>query len=130
MTSSKLVLIVDDEAEFREIFSLSLKAAGFTVLTASSGEEGLAVIRERKPDLVLLDMNMPDMSGADVLLKLKAEPAIAATKVLFVSSLGAVEPQGQMVNSMAAQQIGAIGYEKKGEDLEKLVARVRTEIGA
>jgi len=75
MTDNAPVLIVDDEEAVRRVFRRVLERAGWLVLEASNGERGLAMCREQKPGLVLLDLRMPELDGLDVLSTLVAEHA-------------------------------------------------------
>jgi CheY-like chemotaxis protein len=81
------VLYVDDEPDIREIAALALGLDGtLDVSTAGCGVEALAVARERAPDLVLLDVMMPDLDGPATLARFRAEPALAAIPVVFVTA--------------------------------------------
>src|SRR5258706_4201991 len=82
------VLIVDDERHNRELLEIMLKPEGFLLLTAASGEEALAMIARQPPDLILLDVMMPGMSGYDVAGNIKNDPA---TQNITVSMLTALE---------------------------------------
>jgi PAS domain S-box-containing protein len=81
------VLYVDDEPDIREIAALALRLDGtLDVRAAASGAEALAVARERAPDLMLLDVMMPDLDGPATLTRFRAEPALAAIPVVFVTA--------------------------------------------
>jgi CheY-like chemotaxis protein len=81
------VLYVDDEPDIREIAALALGLDGtIEVRTAGSGVEALAVARERAPDLMLLDVMMPDLDGPATLVRFRAEAALAAIPVVFVTA--------------------------------------------
>lgn len=122
---SPLILIIDDEPEFLEIFSLKLGAAGYGVETAQDGEEGIRKAKKTKPDLILLDMKMPEMSGADVITKLKGDPATKGIKVVFLSNYGDPREGPFQVNRRLSQEIGAMDYLKKVDDLDALVDKVK-----
>ncbi|MBD2388141.1 response regulator [Cylindrospermum sp. FACHB-282] len=84
---SKCVLIVDDEEDVRAITQMGLEmAAGWTVLTASSGQEALVVAASNQPDVILLDMMMPDMDGRATLQQLKANPITQHIPVILVTA--------------------------------------------
>ncbi len=122
MNSPKTILIIDDSADFREIFSMKLGAAGYHIETAASGEEGINKVQELKPDLVLLDVKMPGTTGEEVLATLRKDPKTLYTKIIFLTSLG---DQGDAETDEAlAKRFGADGYIKKTEDLDTLVATV------
>ncbi|MBE8997149.1 MULTISPECIES: response regulator [unclassified Nostoc] len=81
------ILIVDDEEDVRAIAKLGLEmAAGWNVLTASSGQEALKVAATYKPDVILLDMMMPDMDGRATLQQLKANPATKKIPVILLTA--------------------------------------------
>ncbi|KAF3884682.1 MULTISPECIES: response regulator [Nostocales] len=84
---SKSVLIVDDEEDVRAIAKLGLEmGAGWNAIVASCGEEGIKLAVERKPDVILLDMMMPDMDGRTTLQQLKANPATQPIPVILVTA--------------------------------------------
>jgi len=80
------VMIVDDNADCRIVLRSMLEASDYTVRTAASGPEALALIDERKPDVVLLDFMMPGMTGIDVLERLRAEHATARIPVIMITA--------------------------------------------
>ena len=86
-TLTKTVLLVDDSKFFRTATERTLAKSGYSVITASDGEEALRVAREKLPGLILLDMLLPKLDGAGVLRRLKAEPATAKIPVLVLTSL-------------------------------------------
>ena len=104
-----------------------LAKAGYEVITAVDGEEGLRIAGESMPDIILLDMMLPKISGPDVLRKLKANPLTAAIPVIVLTSLA-------QKNEERLLQEGAIAYfEKSTLDLDKdsnhLVLTVESELG-
>jgi CheY-like chemotaxis protein len=126
--TQKLILVVDDDKDLSEITATKLEQAGFRVEKATSGEEGIAKAKELKPDLVLLDVKMPGMTGIQVLVKMKAQPETADIKVLFLTNLGEADDQNAWVDDKFARETGALGHIKKTEDLDKIVARVKQEL--
>jgi two-component system phosphate regulon response regulator PhoB len=82
------VLIVEDHPTMRDAMRLVLEEDGHQVEEAVDGESGIAMVRERPPDVVLLDLNIPVMSGSDVLEALKADPATAGVLVVIVTATG------------------------------------------
>jgi len=86
-TLTKTVLLVDDSRFFRTATERTLAKSGYSVITASDGEEALRVAREKLPGLILLDMLLPKLDGAGVLRRLKAEAATAKIPVLVLTSL-------------------------------------------
>src|SRR5579862_2545141 len=86
-STQKTVLIVDDIKFFRTATERTLTKAGYAVITAANGEEGLRLAREKKPSLILLDMLLPKLDGPSVLHTLKADSTIKKIPVLVLTSL-------------------------------------------
>ena len=84
--SPKLILCIEDEQEMIDLMRLILSRRGFDVHGANSGEEGLSIIRKEHPDLILLDLMMPDMDGWEVYQKMKADEAIKNIPVVVVTA--------------------------------------------
>ncbi|HVB96385.1 MAG TPA: response regulator [Chloroflexota bacterium] len=83
----KRVLIVDDEDDIREVARVSLELiGGFTVLTARSGNEGVTVARSERPDVILLDVMMPDLDGVATFQALQADEATGTIPVIFLTA--------------------------------------------
>jgi DNA-binding response OmpR family regulator len=84
---NKCVLIIDDEEDVREIAKMGLEmAANWTVLTASSGTEGLNIARDKQPDLILLDWMMPVLNGKQTLEKLKSATETANIPIILMTA--------------------------------------------
>jgi signal transduction histidine kinase/DNA-binding response OmpR family regulator len=113
------VLIVDDERHNRELLEIMLKPEGFVLLSAASGEEALALIARQPPDLILLDVMMPGMSGYDVAGKIKSDPA---TKNIPVIMLTALDDRNARMLGLNA---GAEDFLTKPVDRPELSVRVR-----
>ena len=113
------VLIVDDERHNRELLEIMLKPEGFLLLSAASGEEALALIARQPPDLILLDVMMPGMSGFDVAGKIKSDPA---TKNIPVIMLTALDDRNARMLGLNA---GAEDFLTKPVDRPELSVRVR-----
>lgn len=89
MTMAKAdILIVEDHPTMREAMRLVLEHEGFVIREAADGPSALRLARERPPDLMFLDLNIPGASGADVLRELKAEPGTAGVRVIIVTATG------------------------------------------
>ncbi len=116
--AKKSILIVEDEADIREMIRLRLKKEGFDLHTADSGEAGLAVALERRPGLILLDLMLPIMSGFEVLRKVKAERTIARTPIIIVSA------RGEESDVVVGLELGADDYVTKPFNMAVLVARI------
>lgn len=107
VATAKTVLFIDDEDDWRFMASIYLKDSGFTVLAASNGAEGLVRMRQSKPDLVLLDLNLAGESGLDVLQTLMAERPDA--RIVLYTGL---DHDAQSVQAML--RLGAFQYLRKG----------------
>jgi DNA-binding response OmpR family regulator len=82
------ILIVEDHPTMREAMRLVLEHEGFVIREAADGSSALRMARERPPDLVFLDLNIPGASGAEVLRELKSHPATAGVRVIIVTATG------------------------------------------
>src|SRR3954463_9875854 len=119
MSESGSILVVDDDPINRRLLARALDALGHAVLTAANGREALAVIRDDEPDVVLLDIVMPEMDGVAVLEHIKADPALRDVPVIMVSALEDVEGVIRCI------ELGAEDYLPKPFDPVLLRARVR-----
>jgi CheY-like chemotaxis protein len=86
-TAKPRILCIEDEAGMRDLIRLILESSGYTFLGAQDGAEGLAKMRHELPDLVLLDLMLPDVDGAEVLLEKKQDPAIRDIAVIAVTAM-------------------------------------------
>ena len=84
--TGKRLLLVEDDRFLRRACEVSLKQRGFAVTSAVDGEEGLRLARSERPDLILLDMLMPKLSGLDVLKALRSDPTTRGLRVLVLSN--------------------------------------------
>jgi CheY-like chemotaxis protein len=82
-----LILAMDDDEAIRMLIVAAVRADGHTVLEAENGKAGLDLVREHLPDLIISDINMPEMDGLSMLKALRADPAIQATPVILLTSL-------------------------------------------
>ena len=87
----KKILLVEDDKFLRELMSKKLITLGYEVVSAADGESGLVMIKETKPDVVLLDLILPGINGFEVLEKAKQDPEIANIPVVILSNLGQTE---------------------------------------
>jgi len=126
MDKKQTILLVDDEAAFREIFSLKLSAEGYNIETAEDGVKGVQKAKELKPDLILMDVKMPNMNGAEALAELMDDPETKNLKVVFLTSLGDFGEGGENQDRRFAVTSGATGYIRKTEDLKSVVLKVKS----
>jgi len=116
---SARILIVDDERHNRELLEIMLSAEGFVLMTAASGEEALALVATQQPDLVLLDVMMPDMDGHQVAARLKSDPVTRNIPIIMITALD--DRTARMIGLRA----GAEDFLTKPVDRAELSVRVR-----
>lgn len=114
------ILVIEDDPLIRETLEYSLKGAGFDVVTAENGIEGLAKIKEDKPDLVLLDLLMPEIDGFEVSKRIRA-----FDENIPIIMITALEDQRSKLKGFSA---GADDYITKPFSIEELVARIRVNL--
>jgi len=122
MTDKGKILAVDDTPASLKLLTDILKAEGYEVRSAISGELALHAAISNPPDLVLLDIRMPEMDGYEVCRRLKAQPATRDVPVIFVS---AVMETSEKVKGF---EIGAVDFVTKPYQRDELLARVRTHL--
>jgi CheY-like chemotaxis protein len=117
----KTILLVDDDQQVREIFSLALRRNGYNVVEANSGVEGLGMARKHLPDVIISDVLMPEGDGATLLRNIKRDPKLKSTQVvLMTGSPVMVTP----CNDMKEQR--ADDFLLKPVDLQSLLSCVHT----
>ena len=126
MNQPPLILLVDNEANFLEIFYAKLRQAGFRVETAENGEKGIEAAKKFKPDLILMDMKMPKMNGAQAVIKLKEDPETKDIKVVFLTNFGDLRTGMEEIDRKFSRDIGAMDYLRKTSDLDEIVKKIQT----
>ncbi len=116
--SRPLVLVVDDDPDLRMLAEMQLSHQGFDVIQAEDGPAALELAETRTPDVILLDMMMPGMDGAEVLRALHANPATEEIPVIFLSALTATEDRVKGLDG------GAVDWISKPHEPRELIARV------
>lgn len=111
----KTVLLVEDSEPIRDAFTILLEDAGYEVLGAATGEEALRLARERMPDLVLLDMGLPDMNGLQVVQQIKADETTAGIVVVALTG------RDEASDRRACMEAGCTAYVVKPVNTQKLV---------
>ncbi len=119
------IMAVDDEDSILELLRAVLESAGYGVVTASSGEEAIRKLATEKPDLILLDMMMPGMSGRETCEKIRADPKNKDVKVAFVTVAKFSEAGKGKLKDM-----GVLDYITKPFDNDDLLARVKKMLSA
>ncbi len=119
-SSGRTVLVVDDEANIRELCSMYLEREGFGVITADDGESALAVAREHSPDLIVLDLMLPKKSGYEVTRELRADAGmIRDVPILMLTA------RSEDVDRIVGLELGADDYLGKPFHPRELTARVK-----
>jgi len=121
MNKATRILVVDDEPAVLEVFSMILRRAGYEVWEASNGQQCLQVTRERRPDLVLLDVRLPDLSGIDICRQIKADAALLDIFVVLVSGKAT-----NAADKVDGAETGADDYIVKPVNPDEFLARIRT----
>jgi len=122
MSAASTILIVDDQPINVQLLKRKLEREGLRVVAAYSGIEALDVVRKEKPDLILLDVMMPDMDGIEVCQRLQASDDTRTIPVIFVTARTSKEGKIEGLN------VGAVDYITKPIDLDETLARVQTQL--
>ncbi len=120
----KKIMVVDDEESVLELLKAVLENDGYDVITASGGEECLEKLKKVKPDLVLLDMMMPGMSGREVCERIRKDPKTKNLKVIFVTVARFSEMGKDTLSKMSVAD-----YITKPFDNNDLIKRVKKIVG-
>jgi len=115
------VLIVDDSDDLRELFAAVLGNEGYDVMAVASGAEALACAEWFRPDVVLMDIAMPEMNGLDVVRKLKSREATRHTPVVAVTGLG-----GPIDHALLSREAGCALFLRKPCDNDELIHAVQS----
>lgn len=113
------ILVVDDEPDLLELVRVNLAQAGFAVTTAATGREALKAIRSGTPDLVVLDLMLPDISGTEVCREVRSDTAFARLPIIMLTA------RGDEVDRVVGFELGADDYVTKPFSPRELVLRVR-----
>ena len=116
------VMVVEDEPAQQEILGYNLEAEGFRVVRALNGEEALLVLAEEKPDIVVLDWMLPNLSGIEVCRQIKMRPETRATPVIMLSA------RSEEIDRVRGLETGADDYVVKPYSLPELMARVKAQL--
>ena len=117
--SNKKVLIVDDEEHIVELIKFNLETQGYTVYTANNGVDALKATKKEHPDLVLLDLMLPEMDGYDVCKAIKSNKDIANTSIIMLTA------KGEEFDKVLGLELGADDYMTKPFSIRELQARVK-----
>ncbi|UQA54747.1 response regulator [Polyangium aurulentum] len=112
------ILVIEDEPALLKVLDYNFKHAGHEVLLAPSGEDGLRLARERRPDCILLDLNLPDVQGTEVCRSLQMSSETRDVPIVIVSA------RGDEVDRVVGFELGAIDYVVKPFSVRELLLRV------
>lgn len=122
MTVEPVVLVVEDDPSQREVLAYNIGAEGYSVRTAQTGDEALSLIRDERPDLVLLDWMLPNVSGIEVCRQIKRDVKTAKLPVIMLSARSEEEDR------VRGLETGADDYIVKPFSVAELLARIRTQL--
>jgi len=114
VAKNKKILIVDDSRMIRRVVTMIIREYGFEVLSAENGLMGYEMAKENRPDLIIMDVTMPVMSGIEATVKIKADPELSHIPVLIFTSLGSED------DIRAAQEVGVAGFLNKPISKEEM----------
>jgi len=121
-TDTESILLVDDNPTNLQVLFQTLDGVGCKLLVAKNGEMALSIANKARPDLILLDIMMPDIDGYEVCRQLKSVPATSDIPVIFLSALGDTE------DKVKGLQLGAVDYITKPFQPDEVIARVNTHL--
>jgi two-component system phosphate regulon response regulator PhoB len=113
------VLLVDDERDLLSLLDFNLRGAGFETILATTGEQALSQLRRRVPDLVVLDLMLPDISGTELCSRIKSDPRTKHVPVVMLTA------KGDEIDRVVGFEVGADDYVTKPFSVRELVLRVR-----
>ncbi len=122
MSESKTILVVDDDGPILVLMKNLLREFGFQAVIASTGEEAIAAARQQHPALVLLDKNMPGMTGHEIIRALRAEKGMERLPILILS--------GEPLDRRDLAALGADGAVQKPFDIPALISQIRRHLDA
>ena len=113
------ILVIEDESDIRQVLDYNLRSAGHEVVSAERGRDGLTLARERQPDLVLLDLMLPDVSGTEVCRAIKDDPGMRGVLVMVVTA------RNEEIDRVVGFELGADDYITKPFSMRELMLRIR-----
>ena len=125
------VLLIDDSKFLRRANELSLTKAGHQIVTASDGEEGLRLAREKKPDIIVLDMMLPKLGGAQLLQLLKGDPLTTKIPVIVLSSLPQKNELKLIADGAAAYlEKSSLALDQRSSELSRTITKILSSVPA
>ncbi|MCD1275558.1 MAG: response regulator transcription factor [Candidatus Nanogingivalaceae bacterium] len=119
------IAIIEDDQVINQMYRMKFEAAGFEVVSASDGEAGVKVVQRANPDIILLDLQMPNMNGTEALQKIRHQPANANAPVIILTNLGEEEAPAEL------RRLGIDSYIVKANlTPSQVVARVKETLNS
>jgi two-component system phosphate regulon response regulator PhoB len=116
------ILVIEDEDDIRRVLDHNLRTAGYDVLVAARGQEGLRLARQERPDLVLLDLMLPDIPGTDVCRAIKDDASTRPTRIIMLTA------RGEEIDRVVGFELGADDYVTKPFSVRELLLRIRATL--
>jgi two-component system, OmpR family, phosphate regulon response regulator PhoB len=116
--TAPIVLVVDDEKDLRSLLDFNLKQSGYRTLQAATGQEALMQAQRHAPDMILLDLNLPDLSGIEVARRLKADPETREIPIVMLTA------RGSESDRITGFELGAEDYVAKPFSVRELILRL------
>src|SRR5688572_28666826 len=113
------ILVIEDEPDIRQVLDYNLRMAGHDVLATAQGQDGLKLVHDQKPDLVLLDLMLPDISGTEVCRSIKDDSGTRGIPVIVLTA------KGEEIDRVVGFELGADDYVTKPFSVRELVLRIR-----
>jgi two-component system phosphate regulon response regulator PhoB len=114
------ILVVEDERDIQDVIAYNLQQAGYDVVLASRGDDAVRIAKQQRPDLVLLDLMLPGLSGKEVCQAIRRDPSTAPTPVVMLTA------KGEEVDRVVGLEVGADDYVTKPFSMRELMLRVQT----
>jgi DNA-binding response OmpR family regulator len=118
MVESRYVLVVDDEKDLADLLGYNLRKAGYEVATAATGLRALQAVADRRPDLIILDLMLPELTGTEVASRIRSNPETATIPIVMLTA------KGEEVDQLVGLTVGADDYVTKPFSTKVLLARV------
>jgi CheY-like chemotaxis protein len=130
MNQPAVILVVDDEAHILHVVSLKLRNAGFSVITAENGEEGLDAAIQHRPDLIITDYQMPLMSGIEMCTRIKADERISQVPALMLTARGfSIPPQTLAQTNIVSVLSKPFSPREVLQKVQEIVGELREGVG-
>ncbi len=113
------ILVIEDEPDIQQVLEYNLREKGHKVFVAGKGEEGLRLAREKRPDLILLDLMLPDMAGTEICRTLKGDAATRTIQIIMLTA------KGEEIDRVVGFELGADDYVVKPFSVRELLLRVQ-----